>query len=108
MPNNSRLVYSTDGNSVCPYCNKALRKCNCDSNIEKEVPQGPLTIQKSTKGRKGKTATVISGLGLNSDEMKPLLKTLKKLCGVGGAVKDNTIELQGDQQAKVREFLNKP
>ena len=107
MPNNSRLVYSTDGASVCPRCNKQLRKCHCDEEISAPANNGPLKIEKSTKSRNGKTATVISGLPVNPDQMKPLLKELKKLCGVGGALKANTIEIQGDQQEKVRLYLNK-
>jgi len=46
-------------------------------------------------------------LPLANDQLKPLLKELKVLCGVGGALKDGNIELQGDQQEKVRLHLEK-
>lgn len=105
MPTDSRLVYSTDGATHCPRCNKALRKCRCDHTSPPTVTTGPLRITKSTKGRNGKVATVVANIGLADNELKTLLKALKKHCGVGGAIKNGTLELQGDQQEKIKPFL---
>lgn len=67
--------------------------------------QQTLTIQASRKGRKGKTVTVISGFQLSSKSLQTLAKKLKTHCGSGGAVKDETIEVQGDHRPKIQDFL---
>jgi len=51
--------------------------------------------------------TVIMELKLTPQDMKALSKQLKKKCGTGGAVKDGSIEIQGDQREKVAEELQK-
>ena len=60
-----------------------------------------------TKGRKGKTVTVVSVLQHNPTTMKEIARILKERCGIGGTVKVNTIELQGDQRAWAAEELKK-
>jgi translation initiation factor 1 len=62
------------------------------------MPEGDgiVRIQRETKGRKGKGVTLISGVLLAPAELKKLAKELKQKCGVGGAVKDGVIEIQGD------------
>tara|TARA_Y100001968_G_C19423626_1_gene753156 strand:+ start:138 stop:443 length:306 start_codon:yes stop_codon:yes gene_type:complete len=64
-----------------------------------------LRVQKTKSGRKGKTVTLISGLPLEVDEVKLLLKKLKSQCGTGGTCKEGSIELQGDQVIRVLEFF---
>lgn len=55
------------------------------------------------KKRKGKTVTVVSGFQSNPDELDKLAQMLKKTCGAGGQVLDNTIEIQGDHVAKIKD-----
>ncbi len=57
------------------------------------------------KGRKGKTVTVISGFQHNPDTLDDIARILKQHCGAGGTVKGMTIEIQGDQRARVSEKL---
>jgi translation initiation factor 1 len=59
------------------------------------------------KGRGGKTVTVVYDLPNNAGFLKELAQELKRACGTGGAVSDNTIELQGDLRERVRDHLNK-
>ena len=59
------------------------------------------------KGRGGKTVTVVYDLPNNSGFLKGLAQELKRACGTGGAVAENTIELQGDLRERVREYLVK-
>ena len=67
-----------------------------------------LKIYKEKKGRKGKTVTVISGLGSqNISQIGELLKKLKVYCGTGGSLNEQGIQLQGDMQDKVKFFLRK-
>lgn len=59
-----------------------------------------------TKGRKGKSVTIISGLQHNPATMKDIARILKEHCGTGGTVKDGDIELQGDQRVRAAARLN--
>ena len=63
--------------------------------------QQNIRIQASRSGRKGKTVTVISGFECSPDKLTQLLKQLKSLCGSGGTLKENTLEIQGDQRQKL-------
>ena len=66
-----------------------------------------INISKQKKGKKGKTITLINGLGIqNVKEVKELLKKMKVFCGTGGALVGEDIQLQGDMVKKSIEFLN--
>ncbi len=59
------------------------------------------------KGRGGKAVTAVFDLPRNRGLLKALCAELKRTCGVGGAVVENTVEVQGDQLARVRPLLVK-
>ena len=59
------------------------------------------------KGRGGKTVTVVYDLPRNAAFLRELSQELKRACGTGGAVVEDTIELQGELRDRVREFLAK-
>lgn len=103
MPNNSRLVYSTDGGRIKP--SKENKKVAPQTQT---LPQdGVVRIHRESKGRKGKGVCIVKGLLLSSDELKQLAKQLKQLCGTGGAVKNDCIEIQGDNRDKLKQALEK-
>lgn len=97
MPNNSRLVYSTDKGRIE------------HGQAPKTPPAGDgiVRIRRETSGRKGKGVTTISGLGLDEKALNALAKQLKQLCGTGGTVKDFVIEIQGDHRDKLKQALEK-
>ena len=64
-----------------------------------------MRISRETKGRGGKAVTVINGLPVAPSELKAIAKTLKQKCGVGGAIKGEQIEIQGDQRATCKNSL---
>ena len=67
-----------------------------------------INISKQKKGKKGKTITLIKGLGTEDEILlKELLKKIKVFCGTGGTLIDNDIQLQGDMVSKSIEFLSK-
>jgi translation initiation factor 1 len=57
------------------------------------------------KGRGGKTVTVVFDLPRNDAFLKELCADLKRLCGTGGAVVGDRVELQGDLRDRVRAYL---
>ena len=67
-----------------------------------------INISKQKKGKKGKTVTLIRGLGAEDEIfLKELLKKIKVFCGTGGTLIDGNIQLQGDMVSKSIEFLRK-
>ncbi len=67
-----------------------------------------INIFKQKKGKKGKTITLIKGLGIKDEiPLKELLKKIKMFCGTGGTLIDSNIQLQGDMVSKSIEFLRK-
>ena len=64
-------------------------------------------LRMEKKGRGGKTVTVVYDLPNNADFLKELSQELKRACGTGGAVAENTVELQGDLRDRVRDHLVK-
>ena len=107
-----RVVYSTGIGRMCPVCGWPVRDCKCSSRAASEpLPSQPgkivAKLRMEKKGRSGKTVTVVAGLPRNADFLKDLCQELKRACGTGGAVTDDTIELQGDLRDRVRELLLK-
>jgi len=68
---------------------------------------GRVVLRRETAHRGGKCVIVVDGFDAVLDQafIEALAKRLRAACGCGGAVKERTIELQGDQVAKVREYL---
>ena len=64
-----------------------------------------LKVVLDSKKRRGKTVTVISGFQSKPSELEAIAQTLKKTCGTGGQVLDNTIEIQGDHRQKAIDKL---
>ena len=64
-------------------------------------------VGREVAGRGGKGVSVISGLPLAGAELEALATRLKRLCGAGGAVKDGTIEIQGDHRDRLVSELQK-
>ena len=70
---------------------------------------GPVKVRvgREVSGRGGKGVSVITGLPLTGEALEELATRLKKTCGAGGAVKDGTIEIQGDHRDRLVEALVK-
>jgi translation initiation factor 1 len=73
------------------------------------APAGPAQVRvgRETSGRSGKGVSVITGLPLSAEALTAIATRLKKLCGAGGAVKDGTIEIQGDHRDRLVQELVK-
>ena len=67
----------------------------------------PVRVFFETKGRKGKSVTIVSSLQHNPATMKEIARILKEHCGTGGTVKEGNIELQGDRRTRAAEQLRR-
>jgi translation initiation factor 1 len=105
----SRLVYSTEKDNICPKCGRPLKKCICkraDSRSKGDrKSDGILRLKRELKGRRGKTVTTVSGFDEKAEVIKKLASNLKNLCGTGGSVKDGVILIQGDHRNAIKAEL---
>ena len=84
------------------------RKSEESTNEDSFNIRSKINISKQKKGKKGKTITLIRGLGTEDEILlKELLKKIKVFCGTGGTLIDSNIQLQGDMVSKSIEFLRK-
>ena len=69
--------------------------------------KGRVVLRKETAHRGGKTVIVVDRFpaGTSEEALQELARGLRKAIGTGGAVKDQTIEMQGEQADKIRKFL---
>lgn len=95
--NEGGLIYSTNPDFK-PFSEQ-------DREVDTPAPQSQdLRIWLERKGG-GKSVTVVKGFTGSDDSLESLGRTLKTKCGVGGAVKDGEILIQGDHRDKVIRIL---
>jgi translation initiation factor 1 len=99
--NESRTVWSSDQGD--------LRKQESSSKAGRSLPPNQQTVylHRDSRGRGGKAVTLVKKLLLSENDMKELAKTLKQICGSGGTVKDDVIEIQGEHREKIVDALLK-
>ena len=84
--------------------------------LEVEKPQEPSEQKKKRRGRvdvvrqrsagSGGWSTIAKNfVGISVEEKNSLKKTIQKRCGVGGTLKNGTIEIQGDKREEMRDIL---
>jgi translation initiation factor 1 len=64
-------------------------------------------LHRESKGRGGKTVSLVKNLTLSEKDLKALAKKLKQTCGTGGTIKDGVIEIQGEHREKIAATLKK-
>ncbi len=69
-------------------------------------PNGAVVkVGRETKGRRGKGVTTVFDVPLDAAGLRDLAAQLKQKCGTGGTVKDDRIEIQGDQRERLAAVL---
>lgn len=114
-----RLVYSSEHGRVCPSCGRSETRCKCrgkgararikarEEAESAKASDGIVRVGRSTKGRRGKIVSTVTGIPVDADELQTLAAELKRRCGTGGALKDGVIEIQGDHRDTLVEELEK-
>ena len=64
-----------------------------------------MRVGRSTKGRRGKIVSTVTGVVADDDALRELAAVLKRRCGSGGALKEGVIEIQGDHRDTLVEEL---
>ena len=81
--------------------------CSCNPSANPRDGHKTVRVSLTSKGKKGKSVTLIKGLRMNPNELKAYAGKLKKKTGTGGSLKDGVVEIQGDYREKVAEILRK-
>lgn len=90
----------------CERCGKPESECACPPVEKPSVPPEKQTARLAVEKRqKGKWVTVIRGLKSADNDLAQLLSRLKTVCGAGGTVRDDAIEIQGKQLDTIRTEL---
>jgi translation initiation factor 1 len=69
--------------------------------------QQTVYLHRDSKGRGGKTVTLVKKLILSEEDLRQLATQLKQVCGSGGTLKDGEIEIQGEHRGRIAEVLQK-
>lgn len=90
----------------CERCEELEADCTCEPLPPPRLdPQKQTANVKLEKRKRGKIVTVVSGLPEGGNDLPDLLSQLKTHCGAGGALKNATLEIQGDQLSRVQQKL---
>jgi len=111
MSNDKRLVYSTESGQLDKAMNNKQQRrkkvaSSSKATITNPAKQG-VRIRRESKGRGGKTVSIIDGLPLDAPALKTLMKKMKGALGTGGAVKNGSLEIQGEHREKLLLLLEK-
>jgi translation initiation factor 1 len=82
-----------------------MAACSCRKQPRAPAGDGVVRVSRESKGRGGKTVTLVRGLALDGASLVALGKRLRSACGSGGTVKDGVLEVQGDHAERVVELL---
>ena len=87
---------------TCERCARPLAECRCprDASGGLRLPRDqPARVLREK--RRGKWTTVVTGLDASASDLPALLAGFQRSLGVGGTVRADGFELQGDQRDKL-------
>ena len=92
----------------CDRCGQLEAECTCPPPVPRRLAPERQTARLAVEKRtKGKLVTVIRGLTAENNDLPELLSKLKSICGAGGTVKDDELEIQGSHLDRLKEALLK-
>ena len=92
----------------CERCGELEEECQCGPPPKQLTPPHKQTAKLRVEKRKHqRMMTVVCGLPASENDLPDLLSALKSVCGAGGSLKNEQIELQGDHLGRVKEELVK-
>jgi translation initiation factor 1 len=101
---NQRLVYDSDAPLSKPP--RPAKAKSAPSVPALNVPRdGVVRLLRDRKSRGGKTVTLVAGVPGGQAVLSTLASDLKRLCGTGGTVRGEVIEIQGDVRERIRDEL---
>lgn len=92
----------------CERCNELEEACQCQPpEPQPQPPQEQVAKIRVEKRKKGKVVTVVQGLadGNPGRHFGELLTRLKNVCGAGGTIQNECIEIQGDHRERIESTL---
>ncbi len=90
----------------CEVCGELEAECTCPPPEPERIPPEKQTARLCIeKRKKGKMVTVIQGLPAEGNDLPALLVALKTLCGAGGSLKEEILEIQGKHLDRIRDHL---
>ena len=103
LDHNPFASLSAEGLKEAPHTNHSA---DISQKAEPKKSRGRVDVKREKSGRGGKTVTVVYGMQpIERGERERLLRQMKTTCGVGGTLKDATLEIQGDNREGVRKIL---
>jgi translation initiation factor 1 len=102
---NSRLVYSSESGRARDRGSRPPKARESDK-VAGVRPDGVVRVFRERGGRAGKIVTVIHGLPERGPALDARATELRRLCGAGGTVKDDIVEIQGDHRDRVVTHLS--
>jgi translation initiation factor 1 len=116
-----RLVYDSDAVQAghCPTCGKRMDRCTCaqrraarptraePTSVSNLPRDGVVRLLRDRKGRGGKTVTLITGLTGSPAALTALASDLKRMCGTGGTMRGDVLEIQGDFRDRLQSELER-
>lgn len=103
---NQRLVYDSDAPLARPP--RLAKPKPAREELRVNVPRdGVVRLLRDRKGRGGKTVTLVAGVVAPQDVLSTLASDLKRLCGTGGTLRGDVIELHGDVRERIKPELER-
>ena len=101
----NRVVYDSDVGRLdrCSNCKRRIEACVCPPKTPGAPTRGDgiVRVSRDRKARRGKTVTVVTGLPGGPAALAEMATTLKRLCGSGGTVSGDAVEIQGDHRERI-------
>jgi translation initiation factor 1 len=90
----------------CEQCGELEEECTCPPTAPERISPEKQTARLSIeKRKKGKVVTIVAGLPAEGNDLPELLTRLKSVCGAGGTLQGDVLEIQGRQLDRVRDVL---